>query len=75
MNSKYFRSIVKGKKKRLSLRKIRAKDRSWIKEDNAIVEELVSFFRNNLQKKHLLLTLPFLTVFLKLLMTMKTTNS
>ncbi|XP_070048941.1 uncharacterized protein [Nicotiana tomentosiformis] len=46
VNSKFFHSIVKGRMKRLSLKKIRLNDGNWIEGDEDITNEAISFFQN-----------------------------
>nr|XP_016498930.1 PREDICTED: uncharacterized protein LOC107817591 [Nicotiana tabacum] len=46
VNSKFFHFIAKGRRKRLSLKKIRLNDGNWIEGDEDIAKEAISFFHN-----------------------------
>ncbi|XP_019261255.1 PREDICTED: uncharacterized protein LOC109239187 [Nicotiana attenuata] len=50
VNSRFFHSIVKGRKKRLSLKKMRRDDGNWIEEEKEIAKEAVSFFQKQFTK-------------------------
>ncbi|XP_059315605.1 uncharacterized protein LOC132066278 [Lycium ferocissimum] len=51
INSKFFHSFVKGGKKRLSLKKMRKDDGSWIEGDEDITNEAISIFKNQFSKE------------------------
>ncbi|XP_016435434.1 uncharacterized protein LOC107761696 [Nicotiana tabacum] len=45
VNSRFFHSIIKGRKKRLSLKKIRGNDGNWIEGEEEIAKESVFYFQ------------------------------
>lgn len=50
VNSKFFHSVVNGRKKRLSLKKLRRDDGNWIEGDEEIAREAVSSFQKQFTK-------------------------
>lgn len=52
VNSKFFHSVVNGRKKRLYLKTVRKDDGSWIGGDAEIAKEAVSFFQKQFKREH-----------------------
>ncbi|OIT28903.1 hypothetical protein A4A49_38525 [Nicotiana attenuata] len=52
VNSKFFHSIVKGRRKRLAIKKIRLNDGNWIVGDDHIANEAISFFQNQFTREY-----------------------
>ncbi|XP_019227829.1 PREDICTED: uncharacterized protein LOC109209105 [Nicotiana attenuata] len=53
VNTKFFHSIVKGRRKRLALKKIRLSDGTWIEGDERIANEAISFFQKQFTREHI----------------------
>ncbi|XP_019237050.1 PREDICTED: uncharacterized protein LOC109217274 [Nicotiana attenuata] len=52
VNSKFLHSIVKGRRKRLTIKKIRLNDDNWIEGDDHIANEAVSLFQNQFTREY-----------------------
>ncbi|XP_075102298.1 uncharacterized protein LOC142177456 [Nicotiana tabacum] len=52
VNSKFFHSIVKGRRKRLTIKKIKLNDNNWIERDDHIANEAASFFQNQFTREY-----------------------
>ncbi|XP_019266683.1 PREDICTED: uncharacterized protein LOC109244105 [Nicotiana attenuata] len=52
VNSKFFHSVVKGRKKRLTLKKMRKEDGTWVEGDEEIAHEAISFFQNQFTREN-----------------------